>query len=714
MREAYGRLPLSFEANRGQTDARVAFLARGPGYTLFLTPAGAMLALRRPSASGADVADAPAPVGAALRLQLLGANPTPELSGFDELPGKVNYFLGSDSASWRADIPTYARVRYREIYPGVDLVDHGNQGQLEYDFILAPGADPGVIRLDFAGTEDKAIDARGDLVLGIAGGEVRQRRPLGYQDVAGARQEVAVRYALRGEGQVSLEAGPYDSGRPLVINSTLAYSTFLGGTGRDQGSAIAVDATGSAYVTGTTESAHFPTTDGAFTTSFNGGHDVFVAKLDPTGSALAYSTFLGTSEGDWGSGVAVDGAGHAYVTGMTWGADFPTTPDAFSSSLNGRRDAFVTKLNPTGSALAYSTFLGGTSLDEGSGIAVDGAGSAYVTGSTLSADFPTTPGAFATTHNGGAFVTKLDPTGSALAYSTFLRSTGRDQGSAIAVDATGSAYVTGTTRSADFPTTPGAFDTSFNGNYDVFVAKLGLDGSALAYSTFLGSSSDDYGNGIAVDGAGSAYVTGMTYGAGFQTTAGAFDTSFEGRDAEAFVTKLDPTGSALAYSTFIGGTNQDSGHHQVAGHGIAVDGAGSAYVAGTTESADFPTTPGAFDTTHNGGSDIFVAKLDSAGSALAYSTFLGGRGNDYGPGIAVDGAGSAYVTGITGSAAFPSTDFPTTAWAFDTSFNGDSDAFVTKLNLAAGPAALTLAPAGQRRRRRALADGPANDPRVAV
>jgi hypothetical protein len=400
------------------------------------------------------------------------------------------------------------------------------------------------------------------------------------------------------------------------VNSTgsaLVYSTYLGGIGFDQGLGIAVDAASNAYVTGETSATNFPTTPGAFDTSFNGGSDVFVTKLNAAGSDLVYSTYLGGSGpfGDEGRGIAVDVAGNAYVTGFTTSTDFPTTTGAFDMTFNGNADAFVTKVNSTGSALVYSTYLGGTSDELGNGIAVDLARNAYVTGVTTSTNFPTTLGTFDATFSGSrdAFVTKLNTTGSApLLYSTYLGGTFFDQGLGIAVDAAGNAYVTGETSSSDFPTTLGAFDTTHNVSVDAFVTKLNATGSApLLYSTYLGGSSGDGGNGIAVDAAGNAYVTGSTQSTDFPTTPGAFDTTFNG-GPDAFVTKLNATGSApLLYSTYLGGIPVD------VGSGIAVDAAGDAYVTGFTQSTNFPTTPGAFDTTFNGTNDAFVTKIEIVG-----------------------------------------------------------------------------------------------------
>lgn len=682
--EAYGKLPIHFEENRGQTDPRVKFLARGGGCTLFLTSNDAVLLLTSPEPEGSD--EGPEPKGqdprqgrrAALRMTVLGANTAPRVTGRQELPGKANYFTGNSPARWRTNVPTYGRVHYDDIYPGIDLVYYGSQRQLEYDFVVGPGADPGRIVLGFQGADKLEVDAAGDLVLHTAAGPIHQRKPVIYQEVGGVPQPIAGGYVLRGSQEVGFQVAAHDPARPLIIDPVLVYSTYLGGSGGDGSQGIAVDGAGSAYVMGVTDSADFPTTPGAFDMTYNGGmtfpSDASVTKLDPTGSSLVYATYLGGSGWDQGEqrSIAVDGTGSAYVTGLTESTDFPTTPGAFDTSFNGLVDVFVTKLDTTGSALVYSTYLGGSIADSGSGIAVDDAGSAYITGRAESANFPTTPGAFDITYNGGndAFVTKLDPTGSALAYSTYFGGSGVDIGGGIAVDAAGSAYVSGYYGSSDFPTTPGAFDTTFNGGNDSWVAKLDPTGSALVYSTYLGGSGFEGSSAIALDGAGNAYVTGGTDSPDFPTTPGALDTTLTGA-TDAFVTKLDPTGSALAYSTYLGGSATDWGY------GVAVDDAGSAYVAGETGSPDFPTTPGAFDTTFNGGPlDAFVTKLDPTASALIDSTYLGGNGRDNGLGIALDGAGSVYVTGNT-----VSTDFPTTPGAFDTTFGGGfEDAFVAKFS----------------------------------
>ena len=457
--QAYGQIPLSFEANQGQTDAQVPFLAHGDGYALFLTSTAAVLSLQKPAELGTGSPAALAPAdGVALRMQLVGARAAPAVQGVDRLAGMSNYLIGNDPSHWHTAIPTYSRVAYQGVYPGIDLVYYGNQRQLEYDFTVAPGADPGVIRLAFQGAESVALDGQGNLVLHTAGGDVVEHAPVLYQEGAAGQQAVFGRYVLQGAGQVGFEAGAYDQSRPLVIDPVLSYSTYLGGSGEDYGRGIAVDASGSAYITGNTSSTNFPTTPGVFQTTRRGEYNVFVAKLNAAGTALAYSTYLGGSQDDYGYGIAVDSAGSAYIVGDTLSRNFPITPGAFQTTDRGAANVFLTKLNAAGSALVYSTYLGGSGNDNGNGIAVDAAGNAYVTGAAGSSDFPTTAGAFQTTNhassrNRNAFVAKLNATGTALVYSTYLGGSNDDYGSGIAVDASGSAYVTGGAGSSNFPTT---------------------------------------------------------------------------------------------------------------------------------------------------------------------------------------------------------------------------------------------------------------------
>jgi hypothetical protein len=675
----HSSLPLSFEANHGQTDRQVDFIARASGYTIFLTPTQAVLRLResaRPDRVEADVA--------VLRLQLVGAKARPEVMGLEGLPGRANYFRGTDSARWHTNIPTYGKVRYGQIYPGIDVVYYGNQRRLEYDFIVEPGADPENIVLAFEGADKIELDRGGDLVLHVRGETIRHQKPAVYQDINGVHREIAGGYVLKGAREVGFRLAAYDTSRPLVIDPVLFYSSYLGGAGDDDGNAIAVDSDGYVYVTGGVESVDFPITPGAFQPTPGSLSDAFVVKLDPAGSVM-YSTYLGGAGNDEGLAIVSDGAGNAYVAGEVRSSNFPTTAGAFRTSLSGLKNAFIIKLDAVGWPV-YSTYLGGMDVDVPSGLTIDASGNAYVTGETTSTDFPTTPGAFRAALAGlrDAFITKLDPAGAALVYSTYLGGAANDHTSSIAIDVDRNAYVTGETWSADFPTTAGAFGTILAGAPDAFVAKLDAAGTVLVYSSYVGGSGADRGVSIALDPVPNpnAYVAGTTSSTDFPVTAGAFQTipAGGGLTFDAFVIKVDPTGSTPVYSTYLGGDGNEDGRS------IAVDASGHAYVAGRTRAPNFPTTADAFRTTLAGLTDAFVTRLHPAGSALAYSTYLGGGVTDDARSVAVDPVGSIYVTGQT-----KSTDFPTTAGA-DTTFNGTSDVFVTKISDFGPAATLTLAP----------------------
>jgi len=701
-----GKLPLGFEANHGQTDAQVKFLSRTSEYTLFLTGNEAVLTLSghkaETKAAHAQKHQKPMPApkaGGVLRMKLRNANPATRVTGVDELAGTSNYFIGNDPAKWRTNVPTYAKVKYEGIYSGIDLVYYGNQRQLEYDFIVAPGANPNRIAFDVRGAKRIRRTEHGELVFKVGEDEIRWHKPVVYQEKDGTRREIAAHYAITDTNSIAFEVAKYDASRPLYIDP-LIYSTYLGGSGQDAGYGIAVDNLGNAYVTGYTSSSNFPVTSGAFQTTCCGA---FVTKLNPTGTALVYSTYL---DNGWGRGIAVDATGNAYVTGNA-GGGFPVTPGAFQTVCGGTCEygnAFVTKLNPTGSVLVYSTYLGGSGVygDLGTGIAVDNSGNAYVTGQTSSTNFPVTPDAFQTTFGDGstdAFVTKFNPQGSALVYSTYLGGSGNDYNPNIAVDSSGNAYVTGTTQSTDFPVTPGAFQTTCGSARhceNAFVTKLNPTGSALVYSTYLGGSGDT-GNGIAVDSSGNAYVTGQT-GRRFPVTRGAIQKI---GNLAAFVTKLNPTGMALVYSTLLGGSDSDS-CWQTWGQSIAVDSFDNAYVTGATCSNDFQTTPGAFQTTCGGDScadpngDAFVAQLDMIQMLATTTTSLKSSPNPstYGQkvtftamvtssgGTPPDGETVSFIKGTTvlgtgalsgGSATFNTSTLPVGKTSVTAVYGGDSD-----------------------------------------
>ena len=669
------QLPLTFEINQGQTDDRVDFLARGPGYNIFLTATEAVFALPR----------APA-----MRMQLVGSAADPEVQGVDALSGKVNYFRGQDTASWKTNVPIYRRVKYSAVYPGIDLVYYGQSQQLEYDFIVAPGADPGTIKLGFAGVEQTTVDAQGDLVLKTAGGPLRFQKPVIFQiSDGGRRHPVEGGYVHRSPHQIGFRVGAYDRTRPLIIDPVLSYSTYLGGSGIDYGESIAVDATGAVYVSGTTFSNDFPTVDPVQPAPKRGGYDLYVAKLTPDGTALVYATYLGGNGYDYRANIAVDSAGAAYVSAVTSSSDFPVV-NAFQPANNRYLDAVVVKLSADGSRLIYSTYLGGSGNDGGRAIAVDLAGAAYIAGSTDSPDFPLLNNC--QSRPGGAienaFVAKLAPDGTALVYSTYLGGTRLEYAADIAVDSLGAAYIVGTTTSADFPSVNPVQAAHGGGDYDAFIAMLAPDGTRLIYSTHLGGGQDDFGEGIAVDVTGAAYVTGWTTSTDFPTMNALQPQHNEG-SLDTFVVKIAPEGGAMIYGTYLGGSGYDRGAD------VAVDTAGAAHVIGFTYSSDFPTM-NALQPASGGSTDAFVLKLSPDGASLVYSTYLGGSKAEslsIRMGITVDLTGATYVTGATQSADFPTVN------ALQPVIGGVTcevyiDAFVVKItedSLTSSPAEASLA-----------------------
>jgi len=749
----YGKLPLSFEANRGQTDARVRFLSRGNGYSLFLTDSAAVLSLRRPEASPApgpgsqgtgSRAGLPSRVAPkqpaafktdVVRMELAGASRDLHVSGDSQLPGTANYFIGNDPAKWHSAVPTYARVRYGQVYPGVDLVYYGNQSELEYDFVVAPHADPKPIRLRFAGAKKLKLDANGDLEVIAKNGQIAFHKPLVYQEIAGQRKEVEGSFSLISKNSVNFALGAYDHNEEVVIDPTLAYSTYLGGSTGSQATAVAVDSSGNAYITGETGDTDFPDTTGFFQPAKPGSAgtpNAFVAKINASGTVLDFSTYLGGSGGDAGLAITVDSTGDSYVTGYTYSSDFPLK-NAYQSTNYGAPNylssPFVTKLNASGTALVYSTYIGGSGNiysvdrgDRGLGIAVNPAGNAYITGTTGSSDFPIAGNPYQSVNrgvdegSGNAFVTELTASGSGLVFSTFLGGSGvaykvtssfvytrGDGGRGIAVAADGSVFVTGIASSTDFPTTPGVFQASnkaaLNSASNAFITKLNPAGSALIYSSYLGGSSTaepdltcfkcqngDGGASVLVDSNGDAYVSGGTYSKDFPTTAGAFQRTNKGV-ANVFVSKVNSGGTALLYSTLIGG----SGTLGDVAYGMALDPTGDVYLSGFTSSTDFPTTVDAYQPSNHAGAhastNAFLTELNQQGTALIYSTYLGGSGylvassspaayaGDASYGVALDCSGGAYLTGQAYSA-----DFPVSGGALQASAKSPTSAFVSKFS----------------------------------
>jgi uncharacterized repeat protein (TIGR01451 family) len=739
--DSYNKLPLSFEANRGQTDPRVKFLSRGPGYALFLTATEAVLALNEPTLQHSTPNTRPPTV---VRMQLLGANPAPSIVGAESLRGKVNYIHGSDPALWHTDIPTYRTVQYQGVYPGIDLVYYGKQRRLEYDFIVAPGTDPSDIRVAFT---DKAgqplshtLDAQGNLVLHTEAGEVRLQKPLIYQDNDGTRTEIAGGYAPHGSA-VGFQVASYDKSKPLVIDPVLliVYSTFLGGDRRDSAFAIAVkeereDQEGheghiihNVYLAGQTLSANFPlTADSVDSTADVDNGDAFVAKLKETDIVvetkigkkteivleLSYATYLGGPGADVAKAIAVDDDGNAYIAGETLAPDkltpvFPTTLDAVQPTPGGGvSDAFVAKLNEDGTGLRYSTYLGGEAYDRANGIAIDSSGNAYVAGQTLSDLFLPGSGFYTVFGEGppapnntqplphDAFVVKLNATGTERVYTAVFSARAFEDATAVAVNDNGEAYVVGFTSSFNFPVTPNAFQGGYSvtdDTSDAFVAALDSTGTTLKYATYLGGGpeepsdpSPDAAFGVTIDKQGNAVVVGVTGSPNFPTTGEAIQEGLTGVQ-DAFISIIDVGNTGrLLYSTYLGGENV------LYAGAVATDSVDpttgltySVYIAGTTSST-VPTTTCAVQPIYGGGSsDAFISKIKIGSSqvspeqsGLRYATYLGGSEKDEAYGFVVDRDRNMYVAGLT-----QSSSFFTTLGSVQPNFGGTEDAFVTKFDV---------------------------------
>ncbi len=714
--EAYGRLPLSFIPNRGQLDEAVLYSAQGAGQTLWfgadgltiremkssppLQGVGAYARLgptgRAAIPSGASyLTNSPPTPPSEVNLRFVNANPTPQITNAAQLPGLVNYFVGNDPQQWQTNVPTYGQITYHDLWSGIDLLYEGHPGALKSTFFIAPGADPTQIQLTYPQADSLNLDEQGNLLIQAGSMQLRESSPIAWQDIPGqGHQAVLVNYQLAADGQSYTFALPqgYNPAYPLVIDPELVYSTFLGAEdlyGRD----IAVDEDGNVYL--------LINSNGA---SGNNAY-VYVIKINASGSAILHFAYLSGSSWDYGSELVIDDLGYIYAVGTTSSSNFPVTPGAFSITLNGN-DAFVVKMNPADLGLVYATFLGGSGHEDGSGLAVDDMGQVYVTGSTMSSDFPVTPGAFdSTCGTDGAcnpnqwghetfdvFVAKFNSAGTSLQYATFLGGNRVDFGHNIAVDDQGNVYLAGVTLSSSgFPITAGAFDTvcgtdgdcnygDSNNTNDVFVIKLNANGTEIDYGTFLGGSQDEYPMAIAVNEGGNAYILGHTQSWEFPATPNAFDPYFEGGTcglapdtfpcSDIFVVKMNLAGSNLDYSTFLGGTDDDTGVD------LFLDHVNNAYVVGGTTSSDFPITPNAMNPNYAGGicteysysspcPDAFLAKLNAAGSNLIYSTFIGGSAYDLSLGITMDKGGNIYLTGDTTSA-----DFPVTPGVITTTYHG--------------------------------------------
>jgi len=679
----FGKIPLYFVPNRGQVDEKTLFYAKASRYTLWLTKEGLIFdSTRRIKKESADPErlnprDMDDPEDVAYdrdvsRVVFLNANRNPEVIALDDTEHKVNYFIGNDESKWQTNIQTSRAVLYKELYPCIDLKVYGVEKQIEYDFVVKPSGEVSDISFEYKVVEKTRIDEKGNLVIKTKFGELEHAKPVCYQIIRGERVEIQAEFKREGGNTYGFQVKEYNKNYELIIDPlVLVYSTFLGGSYIDSSRSIAVDSTGSIYVSGYTDSSDFPTKN-PIQGSIAGGVDIFIAKINAPGTALVYSTYLGGSseDGRCKTAIAVDSEGAVYVGGYTDSYDFPTK-NPIQGSKAGSWDAFITKINASGTALVYSTYLGGSGHEQSEDIAVDSEGAAYVAGFTISDDFPTknpiqrsNPGTY------DAFITKINASGTALVYSTYLCGSGGAVGWGIAVDSEGAAYVGGYTSSVDFPTKKPIQGSHGGGETDAFITKINASGTAFVYSTYLGGSGADSGWGIAVDSEGAVYVSGGTSSIDFPTQNPIQRTN--AGDKDIFITKVNSSGSALIYSTYLGGSGEDAYGE------IAVDSEGAAYVAGQTQSTDFPTK-NPVQVTYAGDGDICLAKVNSSGSALIYSTYLGSRGYEDFNGIAVDSEGAAYVTGFT-----MEDDFPTQNPIQGSYGGGERDAFIAKIGPSEG------------------------------
>ncbi len=665
------KIPLHFELNQGQTDSDVQFISRSGNHALLLKQNESQLVLpnRKMSPDGKSQTER----ADVLKMSLAGANESTIVEGLEALPGRTNYFMGNDPAKWQSEVPTYKKVKYSGVYEGIDLVYYGNQQQLEYDFVVAPHADPGVIALSYENASDLKVDKRGDLLVRVGKHDIRQHAPVTYQEVDGVRNVIESKYVVRrnnsaSKREVGIAIGEYDSNKPLIIDPVIVFSTYLGGSAGDDlftieaAFTILTDASGNIYVGGITPSPDFPTLS-AQQPGTAGGYDAFITKFNPTGTALLYSSFFGGSDEDRIISMSLGPSNELFVGGLTWSTNFPMMT-AFQTTNRGLNDAYIARFASNG-ALTYSSYIGGSGQDSVNYVKNEGSSVMTFVGSTGSGDFPTA-NAIQPNFAGGVdfFVGKINLTTNVLQFSTFLGGMGSEGMifSSAAVDQAGNIYVGGVSNSADYPTTPNSFQPENNGSDDVVITKLNPSGSAIIYSTYIGGNLIDSADALAVDSGGNAFVTGFTRSANYPLKNPA---QSQLKDPDAFVTKLNPSGTALVFSTYLGGLNLERGS------GIAVDPAGNSYVTGRSNSGDFPAKrslrpPRGLD-------DVFISRFNRDG-ALLFSTLLGGASNDYGFAISADNSNNAYVAGRASRLFF------TTPGAFQGLVGGNADAFVAKIN----------------------------------
>jgi hypothetical protein len=673
---SYGKMPLFFIKNRGQVDNSVLYYLNGKRGSIYFTKEAIVYDLfsntnvrskeRRPD-SFINEEDMPRSKRLSFSLKPEGVNSALRLISKDMHSGKINYLMGNDPKMWHTDIPLYKEIVYKNLYNGIDLKIYGTKNQMEYDFIVSPGADPSKIRIACDGIDELKVSEAGDLYITTSLGSIKHIKPLIYQKIHGKRHIVDGSYRIS-KNKFSFDIKEYNKEYPLIIDPlTMTYSTFLGGSGFDQGESIAVDSAGNAYVTGLTLSTDFPT-ESFYEDTCSGDASAFVTKINQSGDSLIYSTFIGGNGTDRAWDITVDFAGSAYVTGATDSDNFPVN-NAYQSQISGESDAFVTKLTPSGNDISFSTYIGGSLSDDGKSIAVDSSGNCYITGSTTSTNFPTA-NAYQSALKGeaDAYVAKLNSAGSSLLFSTYFGGNLTDTSEGIAIDSNGNSFITGWTYSTDFPV-KSSYQNKLSGKIDSFVTKLDASGKSISYSTYLGGKGgDDIAHGIEVDSQGNAYIVGETNSTDFpvknayqQVKSGLID---------AFITKIKPAGNSLDYSTFLGGSFGDE-----YGYALTLDESGCVYISGSTNSRDFPVK-NAFQGVAGINKNAFVTKMSPEGDSLAFSTFIGGVNNDQvAHGIAVDSYGSAYITGVTYSNDFPVTD------NFQGNYGGSGDAFISKLDM---------------------------------
>lgn len=690
-----GQLPLSFEPNVGQAGSSIEYVARSSGGTLLFAPSAIGLVLSNGNVSKASVVD-DATSSQMVSMQFVDASGAVGIEAGEQMAGKINYMVGNDASKWKTDVATYGDIAYAGLYPGVDLEYTGSDGLLKGTYSVAAGVDPGVVRWQYLNAQKVSVDAAGNLQIVVSGGAdaealtLTEHAPVAWQDVDGQRVSVAVSYVVAEDGSIEFAVGAYDAKQPLIIDPTITYSTYLGGNSRDYGGGIGVDSAGNIVVAGSTESTNFPTMNPLQATCAscaNGLADVIVSKFNPAGSALIYSTYLGGDGNDGTVDMQVDPDGNAYVTGQTDSTNFPTA-NAYRATPMGLYDVFLFKLNAAGNALVYSTYLGGTGPDFVYSLEILSGPSgydAYVSGTTISTDFPLLNAYQGVFGGGGSdlFITRFYSSGSQLVYSTYLGGNQSEESEGLDVDALGNAYIAGYTISPNYPTV-NAFQSTYGGNGDAFLSKLGPTGNVLVYSTYLGGVNQDVASDVAVDALGEAVVTGDVETGGFPLQ-GAVQPVYGGGDEDAFVTKFNAAGNGLVYSTYLGG-GAGPGLYGGRDRGsiVAVNTAGEAFVSGYTYSNNFPLA-NAFQGTYGGtcdavaGGDVFLTKINTGGTALSYSSYLGGSCDESPFGIVAQDNGDIYLTGMTTSTNFPRVN------AYQQNKGALSDLFITKIQDAAGP-----------------------------